>query len=458
MSDTKQDCDFHFIAIGGVGQSALAKILLSLGYKVTGSDLQTSKYTKQLSSLGATIYVGHNKENIKGNPKIVVSSAIKEDNPEFIEAKRKNLQIMHRSDCLKFISEQFPCFIGLSGTHGKTTTSGLLSFVLEKMNLNPSYAVGGFIPKINTNARCDKTSKYFIAELDESDGSIQKYSPNILAINNLEEDHLDYYKNGLQDIFKTFKKTIENMNDNSHIFVNLDCKGVQEFIKQNDFKNLITYSINSKSDYVAKNIQLNELHSSFDVYKKEEFLTSIKLIIPGLHNIYNALCIVSILDFLKIKNFEQYFEEFSGMARRFQIVSNKKGITIVDDYAHHPNEINSTLNAIKNLKRKKKVIFQPHRYTRLKGLWNEFLKCFSFIDELYVIDVFCAGDKFDETFNSKTFTQKIKEMGVNAHYIEGNMKEIAQKIAPQLKNGEILLTLGAGNVTEIGGYIDEILS
>ena len=198
--------DFHFIAIGGVGQSALAKILLCLGYSVSGSDIQESKYTKLVRDLGAVVYIGHGEENIKGTPKVVVSSAIKEDNPEIIKAKKLGLEIMHRSDCLKFISEQFSDFIGLAGTHGKTTTSGLLSFILEMMNVKPSYAIGGIIPKININASACKDSKYFIAELDESDGTIQKYSPKYLVINNLEADHLDYYKNGLEDIILTFNK------------------------------------------------------------------------------------------------------------------------------------------------------------------------------------------------------------------------------------------------------------
>ena len=184
--------DFHFIAIGGVGQSALAKILLRLNYSVSGSDINDSKYVKLVQDLGGEVYIGHNANNIKGKPKVVVSSAIKEDNPEIIKARELGLEIMHRSDCLKFISEQFPCFIGLAGTHGKTTTSGFLSFVLEKMAQNPSYAIGGIIPELNINASANKNSKYFIAELDESDGTIQKYSPDLVVINNLEADHLDY--------------------------------------------------------------------------------------------------------------------------------------------------------------------------------------------------------------------------------------------------------------------------
>ena len=449
---------FHFIAIGGVGQSALAKILLCLGYEVNGSDVEKSKYTKLVESLGAKVFIGHKKENIQGEPIVVVSSAIKEDNPEMIEAKRKNLKIMHRSDCLKYVSELFPCFIGFAGTHGKTTTSGLMSYVLEKLNQKPSYAIGGIIPELNINAAADKNSKYFVAELDESDGTIQKYAPNIFVVNNLEPDHLDYYKNGIDEIVDTFKKTVLNMKPDSKLFVNLDCDGVKKLLAKIDFKNVITYSLNSNSKYKAKSIEFNQMTSSFEIYKDDKFLTKINLIIPGLHNVYNVLAVVSVLDSLNFKDYEKYISKFTGMGRRFQIVSKKNDITIVDDYAHHPNEILSTLNSIKDVKKVKKVVFQPHRYTRLKALWNEFLDCFNTIDELYVIDTFNAGDKFDETYNSKNFTDAIKKRGVKASYVEGNMLQAAQKIAPNIKKGDLVLTMGAGDVTEIGGYIDDILS
>ena len=452
--------DFHFIAIGGVGQSALAKILLCLGYSVSGSDIQESKYTKLVKDLGAQVFIGHSEENIKGSPKVVVSSAIKEDNPEIIKARNLGLEIIHRSDCLKYISELFPCFIGLAGTHGKTTTSGLLSFILENLKANPSYAIGGIIPKLNINATANKNSKYFIAELDESDGTIQKYSPSHLVINNLEADHLDYYKNGLDDIILTFEKLIDKMKEDSKIFINIDDMGCNKFLAQTKFKKFVTYAVNSSADYQAKNIIFDELNSSFEVYKNDILLGKINLIIPGLHNVYNALAIISVLDELgfKFSDYAPYFSEFSGMGRRFQLVADINNIKIIDDYAHHPNEIKSTLNAIKNLKRRKIGIFQPHRYTRLKGLWNEFLNSFDVLDELYVVETFNAGDKFDETYNSKNFVDEITKKGIKAKYISGNMSEAGEKIAPELKEGDIVLTLGAGDITKVGGVINGLLS
>lgn len=445
--------DFHFIAIGGVGQSALAKILLRLGYSVSGSDINESKYTKLVSELGAKVFIGHNEKNILGKPKVVVSSAIKENNPELIKARELNLEVMHRSDCLNFISKEFPCFIGLSGTHGKTTTSGLLSFILENLKVNPSYAIGGIIPKLNINAQAHKDSKYFVAELDESDGSIVKYNTDILLINNLEADHLDHYKNGLSDILDTFKIVVDRAKT---IFINADDDGVQKL----QINNPITYGINNSADYEAKNIEFKDLESSFDVYKKGELLGRINLIIPGVHNIYNALGIISILDYLgfEFDSYNKYFCEFSGMGRRFQIVANDKGVKIIDDYAHHPNEIKSTLNAIQNVSSRKVVIFQPHRYTRLKGLWNEFLESFNNIDKLFVLDVFNAGDEFDPEFNSKNFVQAIEKKGINAIYIKGSIASAAKEIAPKINKGDILLTLGAGDITKIGGEINGLLT
>ncbi len=459
-SDLSDFPDFHFIAIGGVGQSALAKILLQLGYKVSGSDINDSKYVHLVEKLGAKVYIGHNKDNIKGTPKIVVSSAIKDDNPEIIRAKELKLDIIHRSDCLKIISEKFPKFIGLAGTHGKTTTSGLISFVLEMMKQNPSYAIGGIIPKLNINASAKISSKYFIAELDESDGTIQKYAPNYFVINNLEADHLDHYKNGLDDIIPTFERVVDNMKDDDVVFINLDNDGNKRFLAQTKAKNIITYALNSKADFEAKNVVFDELNSSFDVYKKDEFLGKINLIVPGKHNVYNAIAIVSVLDCLgfKFEEYAKHFSEFTGMGRRFQLVGDVKNIKIIDDYAHHPSEIQSTLNSIKDLKRRKVAIFQPHRYTRLKGLWDEFLKSFDVVDKLFVLDVFTAGDKPSSIYNSENFVAELKAKNKDVAYVSGGIIEAGKKIAPLLKENDIVILLGAGDITKMGGELYDLLS
>ena len=246
---------------------------------------------------------------------------------------------------------------------------------------------------------------------------------------------------------------------NSKIFLNIDNFGCQKF-KNRVKQEVITYSIKQTADYCAKNIEYDELSSSFDIYKANEKLGEIELIIPGEHNVYNALAVVCVLDRLgyKFDDYKKHFKTFSGMGRRFQFIAQTKGVKIIDDYAHHPNEIKSTLNAIKNYKKRKVVIFQPHRYTRLKALWDEFLDSFNTIDKLYLVDVFTAGDKFDVTYNSKNFASEISKKGIDAKYVEGTIKEAGKKIAPELKENDLLLTLGAGDITEIGGVINDILA
>lgn len=448
---------FHFIAIGGVGQSALAKILAIKGYKVSGSDIKESKYTKMLENLGVKISIGHNSDNINENQIIVLSSAIKEDNPEYIKAKKLNLPIYHRSDILKLISEEYPCFIGFSGTHGKTTTSSLCSYILDKINAHPAYAVGGIVSGLDTNANTDKTSEIFIAELDESDGTIIKYSPDYIVINNLEPDHFDFYKNGEEDLINQFNKFFNNLKTTSKVFINIDDSGNQKFLKTVNIKNLITYSIKDKNaDYYADAIEINNRFNSFELYKKGEFLTDVKTSIKGVHNVYNTLSVISVLleKGFNIKDLIEPLFTFSGAKRRFETVYDKKA-TIIDDYAHHPTEIKATLNSAKNQTNSKiTVIFQPHRYTRLKALWNEFLNSFDLADNLFVVDTYSAGDKYDEEFNSENFAKKINHK--NVKYIKGDMEKAAVEIFKYLKENDYIITVGAGDVTKIGRILGEL--
>ena len=375
-----QEKKYHFIAIGGVGMSALAKYLIERGANVSGSDIQESKYTHLIENLGGKVYIGHNKEYIKDDMIIIASSAIKDNNPEIQRAKDLGLKIYHRSDILKMISDEFSkrpnsYFIGFSGTHGKTTTSGLCSYVLEKANLKPSYVVGGIIPDITANGAYN-SDKYFIAELDESDGTIEKYSTDIAVINNMEEDHLDHYKNGFVDIAKTFNKYLSN-NPKQKVIINNDNDGNKRFMELYPNYNYITFGLEN-ADYCAKNIIFNGFETTFDIYYKNNKLTQIKLSILGKHNVYNALAVfVSLKEAnIETEGLEKYFYSFSGMGRRFQKVCEFKGITIYDDYAHHPSEIKTTLISAHNAKKSSQkivAVFQPHRYTRLQSLWNEFL-------------------------------------------------------------------------------------
>ena len=450
---------YHFIAIGGVGMSGLAKYLLQKGYEVSGSDINDSKYVKSVKDLGARVFIGHDENNLPEDCIVVASTAIKENNPEIQKAKRLGLPIWHRSDLLAEISKTEKYFIGFSGTHGKTTTSGLCSYVLEKANLKPSYVVGGIIPEIHTNANC-ANDKIFIAELDESDGTIVKYSPNIAVVNNLEPDHLDFYINGLESILETFETFISNMRENGIILANTDNEGVNRLVKyfaDHELKHnakFVTYSIGGNTDYCAKNINYGQEYTTFDIYHKGEKQTTLKICLKGVHNVYNSLAVWASLHITGINMdlVNSQFATFTGMGRRFEQVGEFNGITLYDDYAHHPTEIKATLSCSKSFKDKRIIaVFQPHRYTRLQNLWNEFMGAFDNVDELIVTDVYAASETPIEGINSKMFTEELKEKtDINCRYIAGSISDVAQKLYPELKSGDIVIGLGAGTITNLG--------
>lgn len=441
---------YHFIAIGGVGMSGLAKYLLQEGYEVSGSDINDSKYVQQLRDLGGTIHIGHSADNVPDGATVVVSSAIRESNPELKYAREKGLKVYHRSDLLKEISLSEKCFIGFSGMHGKTTTSGMAAYILSKAGYNPSYVVGGIIPEYHTNAEYSG-NKLFIAELDESDGTIVKYRPDIVVVNNLEPDHLDHYKNGMADILDTFgAQFLEKLKPESKIVVNIDNNGIKQLLKQYPDLKVITYGFSEDADYVAKNVEYNHGYTTFDIYHNGELLTPVKIILPGQHNVYNALAVITALnqdDELDIKKVAKQLETFTGMGRRFQRVEDLDGIVVYDDYAHHPTEIKSTLSAMKSFTDKKIVaVFQPHRYTRLKTLWNEFKDALKGVDRVIVTDVFAASEDKIDGINSEKFASEVE----GAEYISGSMADVAKKLFPTLKKGTVVIGLGAGTITDLG--------
>lgn len=437
---------YYFIAIGGVGMSGLAKYLLENGCEVSGSDIVDSKYIDKLRKLGATVYIGQKAENVPSDAVVVASTAIREDNPEMLRARELGLTVYHRSDILAEISRWGKFFLGFSGTHGKTTTSGLCSYVLEKAGLMPSYVVGGIIPEIGCNGH-SQDGKFFCAELDESDGTIVKYSPNICVVNNLEADHLDFYKDGLKSILETFEKFISNMSDESILLVNKDCKGAMSLHSHK----ALTFGLQD-ADYTAQNVEFKSDCTTFDVYYKGEFLTDLTIILRGKHNVYNALSVLASLHQagVDIEKVRPHFATFSGMGRRFQKVGEFDGITIFDDYAHHPTEIKATLSSAEGMSEKRIIaVFQPHRYSRLQNLWDEFLDAFYGVDKVYVTDVYAASEDVIEGINSENFVKELSSH-VDCEYISGSIKDVAEKLYPTLKQNDVVIGLGAGTITNLG--------
>ena len=437
---------YHFIAIGGIGMSGLAKYLLEDGHTVSGSDIADSKYVEKLRELGATVFIGHDAKNVPNDAIIIKSSAIRENNPEVVRAKELGLKIYHRSDLLEEIAKSAQdsgkCFIGFSGTHGKTTTSGMASYVLDKAGLEPSFVDGGIIPELNTNAQ-HKSGKHFVAELDESDGTIVKYYPDILVINNLEEDHIDFYKNGMPDLVKTFNQAISQA---KKVLINNDNEGTALLSG-----NFVTFGLND-ADYTAKKIDSDTI----EIFYKGEHLTKIKTQLAGVHNVYNILAVVSALNEagIDIQKVAEYFYGFTGMGRRFQKVGEVNGIAIYDDYAHHPTEIKATLDAAASKFGKDNVVavFQPHRYTRLQSLWNEFKGAFSNAGRVIVTDVYAASEDPIAGISGENFAKDL----AGSEYLSGDMKSVAKELLPTLKKGDVVIGLGAGTITNLGKELKNI--
>lgn len=459
MTDIKNK-KFHFIAAGGVGMSALAKYLLEKGCTVSGSDIAENKYVKMLREMGADIKTTQVAENIKPDMTVVISTAISEDNPELKEARRLKLDVLHRSDMLKLISDEFSerkdaIFFGFSGTHGKTTTSGLCSYVLNKAGKRPSYAVGGTVPELDNNSKYD-SDKIFVAELDESDGTIVKYKPDVNVVNNLSFDHPDFYKNGMSDILKTFKQYLSNTAEDAVIIINADNEGCQNLAEMMPDRKFYTFGL-SDADYMAKNVEFDGFSSKFDIYKGNRFITDMEISVPGVHNVYNTLAVFAALD-IKRMHPEQmcdYFKTFSGMGRRFQKVAEFNGVRVIDDYAHHPEEIKTTLSGLTSYKGGRVIaVFQPHRFSRLKSLWKDFLGAFDTVDKLIVTDVYHACEKPINGINSANFVKDMQHK--DCKYVAGDMETVARELYPELQSGDLVITLGAGTVTQVGKHLKHI--
>jgi UDP-N-acetylmuramate--alanine ligase len=394
----------HFIGICGAGMSGIAKVLIEMGHKVSGSDLKESYYTKALSEIGAVIARGHSPANISDPDVVVVSTAIPESNPELQEARKKSIKVVKRAEMLSWVGKQARS-IAIAGTHGKTTTTSMISLAFEKSDLDPTFLIGGELNDIGSNAK-HGSGEFFITEADESDGSLLFLNPEIVVITNIEADHLDFY-NSIQEIEDIFLKFVESVPENGFIVACSDNSGVSRLIKRSA-KRFVTYGVEQvgsidgkvknivKPDYLAANVRLQKLGSTFDVYKAGNLLGKVKLNVPGVHNVYNALATIALSDQLSldIDKIITALDQFSGVKRRFQIVGTTPDFTVVDDYAHHPTEVKATLNAARSGDWERLIcVFQPHRYSRTKFLGREFGAAFNDADIVVLTDVYAAGEE-----------------------------------------------------------------
>jgi UDP-N-acetylmuramate--alanine ligase len=444
----------HFVGIGGIGMSGIAEVLFSQGYEIQGSDLSNNSNTKRLKKKGIKIYLGHSPQNLKDVNILVVSSAIKNNNSELKFAKKNKILIYKRSDMLAALMK-YNESIAVTGSHGKTTTTSLISSVLESANLDPTTIIGGIVNQYKSTTRIGK-SNWMVVEADESDGSLVNLFPKIAVITNINKEHMDFYKT-YKNLKKYFFYFINNIPfDGAAIYCkdNLDLK---RLILKSKKKNKISYGLQKGSDVRATNILINEKGSFFDInikktnLLKKEVIKKVQLNVLGKHNIENSLAAVTVAKILNISTFDlkNAFKKFKGVKRRFTLVCNFKGIKIIDDYAHHPEEIKATLKIAKLItKNKIIVIFQPHRFSRTKFLYSDFVKVLTKADYLFISKIYSAGEKPLKSINSLKLVKDISNKGIRNVYYLDKLNKLNSLLSPFFKKENLIIFMGAGSISQ----------
>ena len=434
----------HFVGIGGVGMSGIAKLLLEYGCKVSGSDYRASHTTEKLKSMGADIFVGHSAENVRDPELVVYSSAISPQNPEILACQQKGITLIKRGKMLAELMKG-KTGIAISGMHGKTTTTSLVSIVLQDAGLDPTFIIGADVSQFDGNFRYGK-SELFVAEADESDGSFLYLEPIYSVITNIEMEHLDYYRN-INEIIEAYLNFANKTNPAGCIFWGYDCENVRKIYKSVKRKS-ITYGLRQESDFYPDNISMERRESSFDCFYKGKKLGKIFLQIPGAHNIANSLAAVAVgLELgVKFEKIQESLFKFKGANRRFELKGDINGIMVIEDYAHHPTEVKATINAAKNWKDKRiVVVFQPHRYSRAKYLKREFGACFHEADVLIMTDLYSASEEPIEGVDGKSVYNEVVAQGhKNAFYVAKG--QLHDHVLSVLKKDDMLIVMGAGDI------------
>ncbi len=440
----------HFVGIGGIGMSGIAELLLNLGYKVSGSDLSSSDLTRRLQSIGGVIYEGHAAKQIKGADVVVTSAAIVPDNPEIIAAAQASIPVIPRAEMLAELM-RLKYSVAIAGAHGKTSTTSLVAAVLDEGGLDPTVVIGGKLKSIGINALLGE-GDFIVAEADESDGSFLKMSPTIAVVTNIDREHLDFYKD-LDHIKEVFLSFIDRIPFYGLAILCLDDEPIQDIIPKIK-KRFTTYGVSSQADIQAKNIESKGLKSRFTVKHLGEHLGEISLNLPGIHNVYNALASIAVglelgIDFEVIKS---ALEIVQGVQRRLEIKGIARDITVVDDYGHHPTEIKFTLQAAKESwpDRRIVVVFQPHRYSRTEALFDDFTRSFYQSDMLVVLPIYAASEKAIKGVDSQSLFEEIRAHGHKDVVFMPSFKTAVSHLKQTLTAGDILLTLGAGDVYKLG--------
>lgn len=436
----------HFVGIGGSGMSGIAELLLNQGYTITGSDIRESQTTIRLKELGAKIYIGHSEDNIKDADVVVYSSAVKMDNPELVRAKQLNIPIIPRGEMLAELM-RFKYGIAVAGSHGKTTTTSMIGTILGLSGLDPTVVIGGKLSAFGSNAKLGR-GEFLVAESDESDGSFLRLTPTIVTINNIDIEHIGFYRD-LEDIKDAFVKFANKVPFYGAVALNIDDENIKSILPRIE-KKIIKFGLSDEATIKAEDIQIVSGRYKFRVKGYSE----IHLSVPGKHNIYNALAAISValelgLPFCVIK---EALENFKNAGRRFEIKFDRD-ITVIDDYAHHPTELKATLSAARDYYPDRRIIaiFQPHRYSRLKALFDEFVDSFEKPDIVLITDVYSAGEQPIEGISGQSLAEEISKKRENVFYTP-TLDEAKNFVISTAKKGDIILILGAGNITSLSDF------
>lgn len=438
--------------------SGIAELLLNLGYRVSGSDLATSDITKNLEKLGGVIHQGHDAACIEGAEVVVTSTAVRKDNPEVVAAREAGIPVIPRAEMLAELMRLKKFGIGIAGSHGKTSTTSLVGAILAEANLDPTVVIGGKVNSLGTNAKLGE-GEFLVAEADESDGSFLHLSPVVEVVTNIDLEHLDYYKN-IEEIKDVFLQFINKIPFYGVAILCLDNDNIAQLLPEIK-KRVITYGLTAQADIHTRKIEKLGFGCCFDVCSGREVLGEITLQFPGTHNVYNALAAVAVgleleIDFATIA---AGLFKFTGVQRRLQLKGEVVGITVVDDYGHHPTEIKATLSALKDAwpDRRLVVLFQPHRYTRTQALFKEFSTAFHAADVLFLAEIYPASEQPIEGVDSASLASAIKERGQREVYLTGTVNDLAKAALPVLNEGDVVVTLGAGNVYQAGEELLRLL-
>jgi UDP-N-acetylmuramate--alanine ligase len=447
----------HFVGIGGIGMSGIAEVMLNLGYAVSGSDLHDSEVIKKLRSLGAQVFIGHQEENLSTHPSVVViSTAVKYSNPEVLEARHRQIPVIPRAEMLAELM-RMKFGVAVAGSHGKTTTTSMIAAVLSSAGLDPTMVIGGRVHMLGSNAKMGQ-GDILVAEADESDGSFLLLSPTIAVVTNIDREHMDFHQT-MERLSESFLNFINKIPFYGLAVLCVDNANVRLLLPKAR-KRFATYGLSSDADFSAQDLRLRPAGVEFTVLHHGKPLGQLRLHLPGRHSATNALAAVAVGYELEIpfSRVAEALDGFTGIHRRFEIKGEPQGVMVIDDYGHHPAEIQVTLGAIHDSwKRPLTVIFQPHRFTRTRDLFDEFLIAFEGADRLILTDIYAAGEDPIEGVTSEALYQAIKRKGhIEVEFI-AEKDQIVEQLASQLRPGDIVLTLGAGDIYRVGEALVEKL-